>query len=485
MKPSEQTRFYSLVEWSEKHGGKLHPSLEIYNDEVTKYSLRVKPSAGEALQPGFSAVTCPVATTLGYLNALVDGPILDATNSQSTKSQNGAFPPGFTQSVPPHVLGRFFLIKEYLKGKNSFWWPYLATLPSPDQISGWLLPAFWPDDDIAYLEGTNAHVAIQEMQANVKKEFKEARKLLKNEGFPEVAAYTSLMYKWAFAIFTSRSFRPSLILSDTAKQHVSTLLPQGIQLDDFSMLQPLLDIANHSPTAHYTWETSSPEATCTLVCGDSYPPGAQVFNNYGPKTNSELLLGYGFILPPTEALHNDYVHVRRSARPRPSTQPRSRHCSPEDDADDEDDDEDGHDGEPEAPESFLISLRPVRHRSSVVCRQRRTIPRGGTDLAASPCFAHFEPALLDDLATTVAPVQTAELVETMRGLLGRKVQDDYERLMQVGLVADDEEEEAEEEEMQEGRLPPARTANQRLAATYRRQYANVLEAALACLVGEG
>ncbi|KAH6637080.1 hypothetical protein F5144DRAFT_592042 [Chaetomium tenue] len=330
MKPSEQARFDTLLEWSEKHGGKLHPSLEIYNDNVTKYSLRVKPSTGDALQPGFKAVTCPAATTLSYLNALIDGPIKltdDAAINPADSPpspRTGAFPPSFTQFVPPHVLGRFFLIKEYLKGKDSFWWPYLATLPAPDQVNAWVLPAFWPEDDIAYLECTNAHVAIQEIQANVKGEFKQARKLLKNENFPDVAAYTSLMYKWAFTIFTSRSFRPSLILSDTTKQHVSTLLPQGVELDDFSILQPLLDIANHSPTAAYSWNTTSPPNACTLVCGEHYPPGAQVFNNYGLKTNSELLLGYGFILPPTPALHNDYLSRRLPSAATPEPTPLRR-----------------------------------------------------------------------------------------------------------------------------------------------------------------
>ncbi|KAH6845600.1 hypothetical protein B0I37DRAFT_356046 [Chaetomium sp. MPI-CAGE-AT-0009] len=493
-----QTRFDSLVEWSESHGGKLHPSLEIYNDPVTKYSIRVKPSAdgdgaGGTLQPGFRAITCPLATTLSYLNALVDGPILDATTSPAASPKAGAFPPSFIQSVPPHVLGRFFLIKEYLKREDSFWWPYLATLPSPDQIASWLLPAFWPDDDVAYLEGTNAHVAIEEMQANVKAEFKQARKLLKDEDFPNVAAYSSLMYKWAFAIFTSRSFRPSLMLSDTTKQHLSTLLPQDVQLDDFSILQPLLDIANHSPTAQYTWETSSTPDACTLVCGDSYPPGAQVYNNYGLKTNSELLLGYGFILPPTPALHNDYVHVRKGPQP-------SKYHNPSD-------------GDQDFPKSFLVSLRPAAHRSSVVCRSRH-VPRSDgypVGLSAFPCFAHFEPALLDDMSAAFAspkqvrltdrwvynqmgrrmdtrveteeppPLEVADFVVEMKGLLGRKMQHDYQRLMEVGLGAD---EEGEGEEAQEGGLPPPRTANQRLAATYRRQYADVLEAALNSLAGD-
>jgi hypothetical protein len=42
--------------------------------------------------------------------------------------------------------------------------------------------------------------------------------------------------------------------------------------------------------------------------------GEQVFNNYGPKSNEELLLGYGFTLP-----HNpdDVVALKLGARPSP------------------------------------------------------------------------------------------------------------------------------------------------------------------------
>ncbi|KAL2177408.1 uncharacterized protein P884DRAFT_169250, partial [Thermothelomyces heterothallicus CBS 202.75] len=344
MNQHDTCRFGALVEWAEQHGARLHPSVEIYLDPVSKYSLRVSPSATEGLQPGFAAVSCPARITLSYLNALVDGPLDPSARSARSdqKTSTGAFPPRFTRSVPPHVLGRFFLVKEYLKGKDSFWWPYIATLPPPEQVAAWALPPFWPDHDIAYLEGTNAHVAVHEIQENVKREFKQARKLLKEEDFPDLPAYTQLLYKWAFCIFTSRSFRPSLVLSDATKRRVAALLPQGVQLDDFSVLQPLLDIANHSPTARYTWDTTSIPDTCQLICHDPYQPGAQVYNNYGLKTNSELLLAYGFILPETPSLHNDYVHVRKRARQQPQ-----------------------HQQEQPPPQSFLISLRPMAHPSSL------------------------------------------------------------------------------------------------------------------------
>lgn len=488
-----QARFDALREWSRQHGAQLHPSLEIYHDDISKYSLRVKETANDGLEPGFAAVSCPVSTTLSYLNALVDGPI-NLASPPCPQSEAGAFPPRFTQSAPPHVLGRFFLIKEYLKGKDSFWWPYIATLPSPEQVSAWALPPFWPDDDVAYLEGTNAHVAIEEIQANVKREFKQARRLLKEDQFPDLMSYTAVLYRWAFCIFTSRSFRPSLILSGAAKQHASRLLPAGCQLDDFSILQPLLDIANHSMTARYTWDTTSDPSCCRLVCGDAYQAGHQVYNNYGLKTNSELLLAYGFLLPQTPALHNDYVHVRK----RQDSSGSSPHHNSNDGS---------------QPQDFLISLRPIAHPSSLVGRSRLVAP---SRLARLPYFAHFEPALVDDLAGALAsaapdqrealhrwnadapagdepspaplvPQELAGLVERVRGMLGGKLQADYHRLQAAGRTGGygdgDDDDDGGGDDGGEG-LPPPGNRNQELAAEYRARCEEVLVAALEGLVGE-
>jgi hypothetical protein len=47
-----------------------------------------------------------------------------------------------------------------------------------------------------------------------------------------------------------------------------------------------------------TWLTSSDPRTISLVAPSPIESGVQVYNNYGPKPNEELLLGYGFVLNP-------------------------------------------------------------------------------------------------------------------------------------------------------------------------------------------
>ncbi|AEO68391.1 6591135e-f2e1-40d5-9bc7-21077552061d [Thermothielavioides terrestris] len=479
MKPSESSRFAALLAWSEQHGAQLHPALEVYHDDVTKFSLRVRPSLENGLEPGFRAVACPLSTTLSYLNALVDGPVRLASSPSGRTPGTPAFPAQFMESLPPHVIGRFFLIKEYLKGRDSFWAPYIATLPQPEHVSAWALPAFWPEEDIAYLAGTNAHVAIAEIQANVKSEFKQARKALKAAGFPAWQDYTQMLYKWAFCIFTSRSFRPSLVLSEPAKQQMAELLPPGCQLDDFSILQPLFDIANHSMTARYAWDVASDPASCQLVCHDAYQPGEQVYNNYGLKTNSELLLAYGFILPPTPALHNDYVHLRKRDQPE-------------------------EDGDPSTPGDFLISLRPVTDPSSLAVHPRlashsaaaRAPAKATTAISALPPFAHCEPALVDDLAAALAAAsgenlalerEAAEegLVARVKEMLAGKLWFDYHRLKAVEEGGDGGEYGDGDGDGDGEALPPPGNRNQRLAVEYRQRCKSVLHAALEALMGEG
>lgn len=63
------------------------------------------------------------------------------------------------------------------------------------------------------------------------------------------------------------------------------------------MLFPVVDILNHSVTAKVEWDFE-PRHSFALKClqGASVQPGEELFNNYAPKQNGELLLGYGFCL---------------------------------------------------------------------------------------------------------------------------------------------------------------------------------------------
>ncbi|KAK3388649.1 hypothetical protein B0T20DRAFT_99363 [Sordaria brevicollis] len=389
MESPHKERFGRLLDWAQSNGANLHPSLEVYQDENTGFSLRVKPSASGRLEAPFKAVTCPTSITLSYLNALVDGPITLSPEVPASSTQNPAFPEAFMTSLPPHVIGRFYLIQQYLKGESSFWAPYISTLTDPSQINKWALPPFWPEEEYELLQGTNAYIALHEILHNVKTEYTQARKILKKAGFPEYRAYTQVLYNWAYCMFTSRSFRPSLILSDSAKEHVGQLLPEGVKIDDFSILQPVYDIGNHSPTAKYTWNLTSEPSACELICQDSYGPGDQVFNNYGNKTNSELLLGYGFIIDSSgQGKHNDYVHVRK----------RQQQAETQD-----------HGAE---PQDFLISRESFWNPESQSFLNRIGNPTPNS-LHLQPQFNHWDPRLINDMVAMMASPRQLELFNAL------------------------------------------------------------------------
>lgn len=484
MKESDEERFRELFSWGKSHGARLDESVEVFYDEATKFSLRVKESAKDGLQPGSAAVTCPNSLTLSFANAVVGGP-LPGDSSTGLQSQP-EFPPSFLSSLPPHVIGRFFLIQQYLEERNSFWWPYIRTLPQPEHLTSWALPPFWPDDDLDFLSGTNAEVAVEEIQANLKREFKQARRILKESNMPGWQSYSRVLYNWAFSIFTSRSFRPSTVLSDARIKQIAEVLPPRCKVDDFSLLMPIFDIANHSLTSSILWDSTSDPESCQLKNKNPYLPGQQVFNNYGMKTNSELLLGYGFVISESDSLHNDYVHVRK--RSSETESPNSF-------------------TEVAKPTEFLISLRSLADPSSLVGQSRQRVATS-QNVPVLPEFSHIGDLLVWDLAVAQMSDSEKEVLEELAaGAPGttKPTTDDYllrlislpceprllgilskvKEILLAKLGYDHERLKESEREASgsEGLSPQNR--NQELAMNHRKQCERVLENAMASLRNGG
>jgi hypothetical protein len=484
MKELDEGRFGDLLSWGKRHGAGINESVEVFYDEATKFSLRVKESTQGPLQAGYAAVTCPASLTLSFANALIGG-LLPSDLSTDPHPQP-QFPSSFMDSLPPHVIGRFFLIQQYLLERDSLWWPYIQTLPQPEHLASWALPPFWPEDDLDFLEETNARVAVEEIQANLKREFKQARKILKESNFPGWQTYNRVLYNWAFSIFTSRGFRPSTILSGTKRTQISKLLPPNCEIDDFSVLMPIFDIANHSLESKIIWDSTSDPESCQLKNEEAYLPGQQIFNNYGKKTNSELLLGYGFIIDESEKLHNDYIHVRKRQTEAGSTDYSKIATKPTD---------------------FLVSLRTLADPSSLVGRSRQRVA-ASSDVPVLPEFSHVEDLLVWDLA--VAQISDnerealAELVPAPPGAASATTDDYLRRLISsppdprlLGVLSKvkgtllaklgydyERLKGAERDEQSEDSLFPE-NRNQELAMKYRQQCGKVLENAIASLSSGG
>ncbi|KAI1204491.1 SET domain-containing protein [Annulohypoxylon truncatum] len=446
-------RFDALLRWVEDDGGSLNPAVEIYHDDLTKASFRVKDSCSLGVDDPIVAL--PLSKSLSYINAIDHHPDFASSSSPYSSSSSSPpssspesdinredacyFPTEFLKTMPPHVIGRFFLMQQHILGPKSKWWPYVRTLPQPEHMSS-ILPALWPSDDIEFLRGTNAFSAVQDIKSTLKKEYKHAMRLLPETYYSE---YTRPLYYWAYAIFTSRSFRPSLIFPPQTSSGLSC------DLDDFSVLLPLYDIGNHSPLAKITWATDEEAQICTLTCRQTYSAGEQVFNNYGMKTNVELLLGYGFVIPADDNFHNDYIHIRTKADPEAG----------------------------DLAATHVVSLRPMAHQSSLVGRSRLL---SADSLGCLPCFSHIQDSLIVALYESITKggdeTNNPSLTEIMRGEIAdeilRKIIDSLGSKLSVDL---------EDLEINEPDYEAA-NRNQQLVVRYREQCWSVLENALRSLM---
>jgi hypothetical protein len=126
-------------------------------------------------------------------------------------------------------------------------------------------------------------------------------------------------YLTATTYLSSRAF-PSTILSPTPSLTSAT--------SSHPVLIPGIDSFNHARGHRVSWSVGpvrghvSPPPTFTptawdvyqvfLIIHDSTAAYTEVFNNYGPKPNAELILGYGFSLP---ANPDDTMVLKIGGRP--------------------------------------------------------------------------------------------------------------------------------------------------------------------------
>lgn len=102
-------------------------------------------------------------------------------------------------------------------------------------------------------------------------------------------------YLTAATYLSSRAFPSSLLSPVPSLAHSLTSHP---------VLLPGVDALNHARGQPVSWVITYPDTNNTslepiisLVLHTNTPKGDELFNNYGLKPNSELILGYGFSIP--------------------------------------------------------------------------------------------------------------------------------------------------------------------------------------------
>ncbi|SZF04549.1 unnamed protein product [Blumeria hordei] len=285
-----------LIEWAEQRGSRLAPSVAMVHEAGRGWGW----IARETIPGGREVVSVASQTGLSYLNALEA-----RDSSRLARHESRAFSHthlGRLGRECPHVVGNYFLMQQYLAGEQSQWWPYLRLLPQPEADDNFSTPLWWREADAVFLLATNVRPAMEATRRLWARDWRRGWHLV--HAFDNARHFTLRLYEWAASIFSTRSFRASLTLPHAFPRDQAEWRPveacmvrHHIRHDNFAVLLPLMDIGNHSGHRLVDWTTNGDSGHISLVSRESIESGCQIYNYYGDKSNSELLLAYGFILP--------------------------------------------------------------------------------------------------------------------------------------------------------------------------------------------
>lgn len=174
-------------------------------------------------------------------------------------------------------------------------YPYLKTLPSSEKL---LTPLHFTSEEIQLFKGTNLYGATLDRERDWRTEWADCLDRVSQANQDWGKSFTWERYLTAATYLSSRAF-PSSLLSPTPSLKHSPLTEP--------VLLPGIDSLNHARGQPVSWvvrypnnvppDSSLQEPKISLILHTPATGGNELFNNYGPKPNSELILGYGFSLP--------------------------------------------------------------------------------------------------------------------------------------------------------------------------------------------
>ncbi|ODV84530.1 hypothetical protein CANARDRAFT_29068 [[Candida] arabinofermentans NRRL YB-2248] len=194
--------------------------------------------------------------------------------------------------------------------------PYIDSLPSSDQLSG--VPFYWHPAEIELLKGTDARMVMNNKFTAIVQEWKDSiSQLDSNKQIKEdlkfyddyvkgsykigdlklyefldskIESWTSFTaYLWSYCIFSSRAF-PLILIKGSKVKYTSQ-----------AFLLPIVDLLNHENGRKVSWKFENNEFLFSSLDSDTnLKKGLELYNNYGDKTNLDLLFGYGFTIDNNE-----------------------------------------------------------------------------------------------------------------------------------------------------------------------------------------
>ncbi|CED85624.1 N-methyltransferase [Phaffia rhodozyma] len=291
---------HHLLDWLKEGGAYLSPSVEVKYDDV--YGL-------------FLRSTTPLDSNNKILSVPFDLAISASTGEEAIigllgQNKPEAWKKSVRDELGPKEKVISYVILHWIARQlddesskiNEAWRqqpqllrhaPYIEALPTATEMT---TPLWFTPEEMELLRGTSVFGATADLRCQWEEEWKSVGTLL---DLTEADGFTWERYLLASTYISSRSF-PSKLLDLTPTTAAS-----------YPILVPALDLLNHRSSHPVTWvsnpssslSSSSPDAkpivgTIDFIHHPDLPnPHSQIFNNYGAKPSSSLLLSYGFALP--------------------------------------------------------------------------------------------------------------------------------------------------------------------------------------------
>ena len=187
---------------------------------------------------------------------------------------------GFSDAVPyGEPLLAVQILIEVANGYRAAFAPYVAMLPRPEACeAAWL----WSAEERAALLDPDMAARGAKIAQSVAREYEALHTAVfapAPDIFPPVV-FTLANYRWAKHVVLSRAY---------AVDGLGEALVPGI------------DVANHIAGVRYGVRLVAGNAGVGLVADRAYRAGDQIWSSYGRKSNAELLLSFGFVLPDAAA----------------------------------------------------------------------------------------------------------------------------------------------------------------------------------------
>ncbi|KAI9914466.1 hypothetical protein PsorP6_008117 [Peronosclerospora sorghi] len=181
--------------------------------------------------------------------------------------------------LPDDELLALHLMHERNKGGNSFFAPFIASLPTTFD-----LPIYWTETELKELEGTNVLLLTQLMKQQLKRDFDHIHQAIVIDN-PDVFSSSPTLtledYTWAMSVIWSRAF--------------------GINKGGkyLRVLCPAMDMFNHDVRINNPLDDfvsfDDEKQMMTHHVPTAVTAGSALNISYGQYSNAKLLYSYGFI----------------------------------------------------------------------------------------------------------------------------------------------------------------------------------------------